>query len=130
MLEGGETQQLSANGYYRARQFAELAGVTVRALHHYDRLGLLKAQRSTGGYRLYQESDLHRLEQIVALKFIGIPLRRITGLLKADAVKLSQALRAQRRVLEEKKRLLETTIDAIHKAEDASNEVGWLKPPY
>jgi DNA-binding transcriptional MerR regulator len=44
---------------YRIREFAALAGVTVRALHHYDRLGLLKPSgRSRGGYRLYRDSDL------------------------------------------------------------------------
>jgi MerR family transcriptional regulator, thiopeptide resistance regulator len=43
---------------YRARAFAELAGVTVRTPHSYDRLGLLRAKRSSGGYRLYRAQDL------------------------------------------------------------------------
>ena len=55
----------------QVHQFAELAGVTVKALHHYDRLGLLKPRRTDSGYRLYTERDLERLEQIVALKFLG-----------------------------------------------------------
>ena len=59
---------------YRAREFAELSGVTVRALHHYDRLGLLRPKRAQNGYRAYGEQDLVRLEQIVALKFVGLPL--------------------------------------------------------
>jgi len=53
---------------YKAREFAELSGVTVRALHHYDRLGLLRPKRAHNGYRAYGEQDLVRLEQIVALK--------------------------------------------------------------
>ena len=53
---------------YRVQEFAEMAGLTVRALHHYDRLGLLKPGRSQAGYRLYCLEDLQRLEQIVALK--------------------------------------------------------------
>jgi DNA-binding transcriptional MerR regulator len=57
---------------YQANEFAELAGVTVRALHHYDRLGLLKPSgRTNSGYRLYTDRDLVRLEQIVVLKFLG-----------------------------------------------------------
>jgi DNA-binding transcriptional MerR regulator len=53
---------------YRAKEFADLAGVTVRALHHYDRLGLLRPkQRSQAGYRLYGLRDFARLEQIVVL---------------------------------------------------------------
>ena len=68
---------------YQAHQFAELAGVTVRALHHYDRLGLLKPQhRSAGGYRLYADSDLARQEQIAVLKFLGLSLSQIRDLLK------------------------------------------------
>ena len=45
---------------YRAREFAELAGVTVRTLHHYDRLDLLKPRRTDAGYRLYRDRDLER----------------------------------------------------------------------
>jgi DNA-binding transcriptional MerR regulator len=47
---------------YRVREFADLAGVTVRALHHYDRLGLLSpAHRSNAGYRLHTDRDLGRI---------------------------------------------------------------------
>ena len=53
---------------YLAHEFAERAGVTVRTLHHYDRLGLLRpAAYTEAGYRLYGETELARLEQIVAL---------------------------------------------------------------
>ena len=102
---------------YRAQEFAKLAGVTVRALHHYDRMGLLKARRSQAGYRLYSDNDLARLEQIVALKFIGVPLKRIRGLLERKGDPLDGALRAQRRVLEGKRLLLDRAIAAIVEAE-------------
>ena len=65
---------LDKEGTYRIREFAGLAGVTVRALHHYDRLGLLKPRRTQTGYRVYCTRDLETLEQIVALKFIGLAL--------------------------------------------------------
>jgi DNA-binding transcriptional MerR regulator len=111
---------------YRIKEFAELAGTTVRALHHYDRLGLLKPQRSGAGYRMYSLSDLQRLEQIVALKFLGIPLKQIKSLLDRNALELSDALRMQRRVLEDRRRLLDSAISAIHEAEAA---IGPGKPP-
>jgi len=58
--------------HYQAIEFAQLAGVTVRTLHHYDRIGLLKPSAYTNaGYRLYGKGDLVRLQQIVTLKFIG-----------------------------------------------------------
>ena len=103
---------------YRIREFAQLAGVTVKALHHYDRRGLLKPRRSGSGYRLYVEHDLARLEQIVALKFLGLPLKEIKTLLDRDIPRLPEALRLQRTVLEEKRLLLERAIRAIVNAEE------------
>jgi len=81
---------------YHVHEFASLAGVTVRALHHYDRLGLLRPKRTYAGYRLYHAGDLERLEQIVALKFLGIPLKQIRGVLERDGRELPSALRQQR----------------------------------
>jgi len=102
---------------YRVKQFAELAGISVRALHHYDRLGLLKPQRTAAGYRMYSLRDLQRLEQIVALKFLGIPLQQIKSLLDRSGLELSGALLMQRRVLEDKRRHLDRAINAIRDAE-------------
>jgi DNA-binding transcriptional MerR regulator len=99
------------------QQFATLAGVTVRAMHHYDRLGLLRARRSGTGYRVYDARDMERLEQIVALKFLGLPLKQIGIMLDRDGLDLSAALRMQRAVLEEKRRLLDRAIRAIGDAE-------------
>ncbi|MBS1876139.1 MAG: MerR family transcriptional regulator [Acidobacteria bacterium] len=110
---------------YRTRQFAELAGVTVRTLHHYDRIGLLRpGGRTPAGYRIYVDGDLERLEQIVALKFIGLPLKRIRTLLDRSTVELPLALRAQRQALEERRRLLDGAIDAIRSAEIAIGRNG------
>jgi MerR family transcriptional regulator, thiopeptide resistance regulator len=101
---------------YRIREFAQLAGVTIRALHHYDRLGLLRPRRTSAGYRLYESTDLNVLAQIVALKFIGLPLDRIKPLLRTNAADLSTALRAQADLLDQKKRLLERAIEAVRAA--------------
>lgn len=101
----------------RAKEFANLAGVTVRTLHHYDRLSLLKPRRTESGYRVYRETDLERLEQIVALKFLGLPLKEIRELLDSTSPDLSAALRMQRSELEAKRRLLDRAIGAIREAE-------------
>src|SRR5579884_704937 len=101
---------------FQAQEFARLAGVTVRTLHHYDRLGLLNPRRTDAGYRLYRERDLERLEQIVALKFIGLPLKQIKSLLDRNPVGFSDALRIQRTALEDKRRLLDSAIHAIQQA--------------
>jgi DNA-binding transcriptional MerR regulator len=106
---------------YKAQEFAERAGVTVRTLHHYDRLELLSPSgRTEAGYRLYGDRDLVRLEQILALKFIGFPLQEIRRLLKRDAKDLPSALRRQRTLILEKRRLLDLAVEAIQRAETAA----------
>jgi DNA-binding transcriptional MerR regulator len=102
---------------YQVREFAKLTGVTVRALHHYDRLGLLCPRRTPSGYRVYGNGDLQRLEQIVALKFLGMPLRHIKTVLERDTRALPEMLRSQRRALEDKRRQLDQAIQAIGDAE-------------
>jgi MerR family transcriptional regulator, thiopeptide resistance regulator len=102
---------------YKIREFADLAGVTVRTLHHYDRIGLLKPRRSRAGYRLYFLTDLERLVQITALKFIGIPLHEIRVLLEASPLSLAESLRLQHKALKEKRDLITRAIQAIEEAE-------------
>jgi MerR family transcriptional regulator, thiopeptide resistance regulator len=105
-------------GLYRAQEFAERSGVTVRTLHHYDRLGLLKPSRYTeAGYRLYGERDFARLQQIVMLKFIGLSLKEIKELLEGSKLDLAATLRLQRRIIEERRRRLDSVIEAIERAE-------------
>jgi DNA-binding transcriptional MerR regulator len=103
---------------YPPHQFAKRSGVTVRTLHHYDRIGLLKPSDYTGvGFRLYRDGDFVRLQQIVTLKFIGFSLKEIKRLLERKGSGLSAALRAQRMTLEQKRRHLDSAIQAIAKAE-------------
>ena len=102
---------------YRIGEFAKLAGVTVRALHHYDRIGLLKPQRGSSGFRLYRLEDLERLEQIAALKFLGIPLQEVKLLLKHGPLTLVDSLHLQREALAEKRRLIDLAVAAIEAAE-------------
>jgi len=107
---------------YQVHEFAELAGVTTKALYHYERLDLLKPQRTSAGYRVYAEDDLVRLEQITALKFLGLPLRQVKGVLDREAPALPDILRAQRKALEEKQALLARAIRAIREAEEVLEE--------
>jgi MerR family transcriptional regulator, thiopeptide resistance regulator len=103
---------------YRASEFAALAGVTVRALHHYDRAGLLRPGVRTGaGYRLYGAREFARLQQILTLKFIGLPLEEIKGLLARRALDLGETLRLQREALSEKRRQLDMALRAVEEAE-------------
>ena len=102
---------------YRARECARLAGVTVKALYHYERLGLLTPARTNAGYRVYSAKDLQRLDAILALKFVGLPLDQIKALLDSPARSLAEALRAQRRRLKIERRRITRAMRAIRDAE-------------
>ncbi len=113
-----EAEVNTAKRTYRTSDFARRAGVTVRTLHHYDRIGLLKpAGRTDGGYRVYTDRDLVRLEQIVALRFVGFSLNQIGDILNRRPQNLVHALRAQREIMAEKRRQVDSAIAAIEQAE-------------
>src|SRR5207237_8568274 len=82
-----------------------------------DSSALPKPNRTETGYRLYYLRDLERLEQIVALKFLGIPLKQIRRMFQRGTSAMSDSLQMQRRVLEEKRRLVDSAIRAIEEAE-------------
>ena len=104
--------------FYKTAEFAKLAGVTARTLHHYDRLGLLKPTgRTAKGHRLYGERDFARLQQIVTLKFIGFPLKQIKNILNRDSFDLATELRSQRDIIVEQRRRLELAVKAIERVE-------------
>jgi MerR family transcriptional regulator, thiopeptide resistance regulator len=108
------------DAFYRAGEFAELAGVTVRTLHHYDELDLLRpSAHSEAGYRLYTLDDLARLTHIQALRFIGMPLKDIRQILDGENLALADALRLQRTILVQRRAHLDAIISAIDRADAA-----------
>ena len=113
------------NRSYLPHEFAKRAGVTIRALHHYDRLGLLKPSgRTAAGYRVYSGRDFARLEQIVALKFIGFPLSQIRDILCREDTDISAALGQQRQIMAEKRDHLDRAVQAIERAEEIVSSGG------
>ena len=114
---------------YQPIEFARIANVTIRTLHHYDRIGLLKPSGYTSaGYRLYRKHDLIRLQQIVTLKFIGFSLTQIKQLLDSNSFDLRAALQQQREILSEKGHQLDLAVTAIEKASallESNHEPDW-----
>ena len=81
-------------------ELAKLAGVTVRTLHHYDRLGLLQATANReSGHRLYTSKDVERLQQILSFKSMGFSLEAIQKCLDGDAYDLKKTLKLQESLL-------------------------------
>ncbi|HSW07716.1 MerR family transcriptional regulator [Aquabacterium sp.] len=82
-------------------ELAKRTGITVRTLHHYDSIGLLRpSARSDSGYRLYNQADVARLHGIQVLRRIGLPLEEIGAMLGEESPSLPQIVARQLRALE------------------------------
>ena len=112
------TRQLHTVG-----QVAALARVTVRTLHHYDRIGLLvPSGRSENGYRLYDYGDLERLRQVRLLRELRFSLEAIGQMLDAPAYDRRSALEAQRELLRERQERTDSIIRGVDRALTAMEE--------
>lgn len=115
---------------YTVKQAAKLAGVSVRTLHHYDHIGLLKpSDVSAAGYRLYDEDDLARLQQILFFRELGFELKAIGPILDRPGFDRRESLKLHRRMLLERQRRLQTllttldrTIESLEKEAPMSTE--------
>ena len=93
-------------------QVAKQTGVSVRTLHHYDAIGLLKPTRVTeAGYRLYDDAALERLYLILLFREIGFPLKEIRGILDAPDFDRNRVLEKQIGLLEARKTHLQNLMD-------------------
>jgi DNA-binding transcriptional MerR regulator len=102
---------------YSVGQVSTFAGVTVRTLHHYDKAGLLSpSDRSHAGYRLYNEADLVRLQQILFYRELGFPLVEIAAIFKDPQANPLERLRARQRELREEIARLQRLAEVAERA--------------
>jgi DNA-binding transcriptional MerR regulator len=101
----------------KVSEVARLAGVSVRTLHHYDEIGLLRPSgRSQAGYRLYADKDLRKLQQVLFFKELGFPLEEIQRIVNDRAFDLKAGLLMQRQLLIEKSVRIQALIRAVDAA--------------
>ena len=82
------------------KEVAKLTGISVRTLHYYDEIGLLKPTETTGaGYRLYDGNALGRLQQILFFRELGFPLKEIRSILANPSFDAIEALQHHRQML-------------------------------
>lgn len=95
MARHGEERAGRVSSTWKVGDLARLTGLTVRALHHYDAIGVLRpSARTPSGHRLYDEDDVRRLYRLVALRGLGVPLEE-AGALLAGELDLADLLRDQ-----------------------------------
>ena len=105
---------------FKIGDVARLAGVSVRALHHYDEIGLVRpSARSAAGYRLYAPADLERLQQVLFFKELGFPLEEIQRILIDPDFDIGAALRMQRQMLTDRATRIQALITAVDAAIDS-----------
>jgi len=123
-------------------ELAEAAGLTVRALHHFDEIGLVRpSERSSGGHRLYTEADLRRLYQVLALRQLGVPLAEISSSLDGNVAETMRRQLAQvGRDIEQRQRLhsritallrespVDPTIDQLLTTMEALVKISYFTP--
>ena len=105
------------------QEFAKFTGVSVRTLHYYDEIGLLKpasVERSTG-YRYYDEDSLLRMQEILFYRELDFPLKSIGEILSSPHYDKNEALRKQKQMLTLKKERLERLILAVDGAMKGEN---------
>lgn len=104
------------------KEISDLTGISVRTLHYYDEIGLLKpTQKSDAGYRLYDDKALETLQQILFFREFDISLKEIKAVLDNPALERNQILQVQRKMLVTKKERMErliASIDGILKGEN------------
>ena len=92
--------------------------MSVRTLRFYDRAGLLvPSERTEAGYRMYTDEDFPRLQQVLALKFLGLSLDEIKRCLAAGPRRLQESLGQQKAMMREKRAQLDAILQAIEEAE-------------
>lgn len=110
---------------WQIKDFAELAKVTIRTLHYYDRIELLKPKYcNRKGFRFYGEVEFARLQQIITLKFIGFSLKQIKEILKNQNSDLPETLNLQKKIIQAQRKKLNLVLEAIRKAEKVFAEKG------
>ena len=101
-------------------EVAALAGVTVRALHHYDRIGLLSPSgRTAAGYRRYSAADLDRLHRVLVYRELGFPLEEVATLLDDPTADPEAHLRRQHRLLRDRLERTQAMVAAVEKEMEA-----------
>src|SRR5690625_1767128 len=100
----------------KVKEVANLVGISVRTLHHYNEIGLLIPVETTeAGYRVYSEKNLETLQQILFFKELGFPLKKIKEIIDSPSFDRLEALEMQHNMLLEKKSRLDKMIETIEK---------------
>jgi len=120
---------MGAKKLYLVREFADMAGVTVRTLQYYDRIGVLQpADKTDAQHRLYERKDLLKLQQIMTLKQLGFTLKEIKEMIHRPDYDLRAGLEAQKKAVDaqiEQLQHVSVAMDNALQALNSTNNWDW-----
>ena len=100
----------------KVKEVADLVGISVRTLHHYDEIGLLTPEQTTeSGYRIYSDENLEMLQQILFFRELGFPLKKIKEILNSPSFDRQEALLMHLKMMTDKRDRLDRMITMIEK---------------
>jgi DNA-binding transcriptional MerR regulator len=101
---------------FSVKQLAQLAGVSVRTLHHYDEIGLLKPSvRTESNYRYYGKAELFRLQQILLYRELDFTLSQISEILDDPDFDILEALRGHKNELQKRRKRMDILLETVDK---------------
>lgn len=108
------------------KQVSDLTGISVRMLHHYDKIGLLKPTKLTeAGYRLYDDEALETLQQILFFKELDLPLKEIKEIITSPSFDKMKALESHKKLIILKRNRLNGLIELINKTLKGANRMSF-----
>lgn len=101
----------------KVKEVADLVGISVRTLHHYDEIALLVPDTLTeAGHREYSEANIDKLQQILIFKTLDFPLKQIKEVIQSPNFKRQEVLEIQRKMLLDKRERMDQMIEIIDKS--------------
>ncbi|WP_170311489.1 MerR family transcriptional regulator [Vallitalea okinawensis] len=114
---------MSESKLYTVGEFSKKAGVTIRTLRYYDKIGLLTPTTHNDiGHRLYNNSDFQKLQRIITLKFVGFSLSDIQNVMASPDTSIEETLKMQKKILLEKREHITMVINAINETSNMLKE--------
>lgn len=100
---------------YLIKEAAQISGVTIRTLHHYDQIGLLKTFKSDNGYRYYSDKDIEKIKIIRYYKFLGFSLEEISRIINEKDSDSISILQSQLELLADKQKKISVLMENIER---------------
>ncbi len=128
MVSGSTPLKEDISMSYTVNQLAKLANISVRTLHHYDEIGLLRSLRNTSNqYRIYEEVDLLKLQQILFFRELDFKLEEIKVILQNTNFDITKALKDHKQMIIVKRKRLDALVETIDKTINKVTKKKYMK---